>query len=130
MISEIDIKTGLQRLLATLAGVPTIVWPNKAISPKAPYTIVDMMPTWRDARALGGDVVISKGFMVASVVWPANEFSTGADLVVQDILDLFYPTREIIVTSGKVIIETSSALMGYNDGVYWRSPARVDYYAF
>lgn len=79
---------------------------------------------------LAGGTLFAEGFADFIVVTPRNEFSTRANAIAAQIAALFPKGRTVFLTAGRAIITRPAMPMaGYDDGVHWRVPVRVNYRA-
>lgn len=114
------------RLLAT-AGLPEVVWENKAASPDVPYVRAEIVFVGADDPTIAGGAEVKTGFMMASVIGPLDEFTTPGLTLARAIADQFpFGLR----MDGVLIHKPSEVLRGYRDDTNWRTPVRVSFRAF
>lgn len=114
------------RLLAT-AGIPTVVWENKAADPALPYVRAEIVFVGASDRTVAGGAEVKTGFLMASVIGPQDEFTTPGLALARAIADQFpYGLR----LDGVLIYTPSEVLRGYRDDPHWRTPVRVSFRAY
>ena len=134
MISEAAIANALvQRFeVRPLLWDMVVVAENKSITidkSKMPFIETQIVPTSRTDRSMRGGSPISRGFMMATIVAPKNQFATPARELADLIISIF-PARLVLpITGGRVIIGDVEPMPGYPDAVSWRQPVRIRYSA-
>lgn len=95
-----------------------------------PCILFTHQPTGRTDLALAGGAVFAEGFADFIVICPLNEFASRAGNIAGQIAALFPKGRAVFLAGATATItRPATVLPGFNDGVYWRVPVRVNYRA-
>lgn len=132
-MKEADISRAMQERLATMPGVPFIVYENDdlPVNQARPYLALEMVRTGRkDPTLKGGSSTISQGFMQITIVASLDGFATGAERLSDSIMALFpRGTRITGQDGGTLTVTQSEAKQAYREGPDWRMPLHVDFWA-
>lgn len=95
-----------------------------------PAVLFTHQPVLRRDPTLAGSSTIAEGFADFIVVAPRNGFANQANAIAAQIAGLFPVATRIAMTGGQItIIRPVMPMPGYDDGVHWRVPVRVNYRA-
>lgn len=131
-MNETDIEDALREDLATLPGLPTIVWPNDPSLPALPYLVVEIVRFEPVARNLDSDPTFT-GLLQVSVLIAEGTYNNVAKSYAEDIVAQYPARRSIAVSGGTVQIRKRPAILsGYPEKAIsaWRLPVQVPYRAF
>lgn len=129
MISEVHIANVLGQRLVMAPSIATVIFENKDAMPALPYIWAEIVPTSRVDRSMCGGSAISRGFMVATIIAPLNQFATPARALADLIVSRFPARLSLSITGGKVIIGDVEPMPGFPDAVSWRQPVRINWTA-
>lgn len=126
----LEIEQALGQRLATLAY--PIAWPNKDYDPKGadavPYVEFRHVPTLRSDDSIDASMPVQTGIVLLTVIVNRDIFANQANVIAQDVADLFFMGLRLAAGSGQVLItKPAEVVTGFVDGVYWRQPVRVNY---
>ena len=122
-----EIETVAGQHLASMGSTP-IAWPNKNFDPDGTYIEFRHIPNDVDDPVISGGFEYALGIFLITVVTPANQFSTEANDLAEQIRRHFYKGLRLSLTGGSLVINRPSSLgTGFPDGAYWRQPVSVSY---
>lgn len=132
-MTEAEIAQALGvRLLSMSSPSPRVVWEDDDRIPTRPYLQSQMVNVSRKSPGLKGGGVISRGYMQVTVVTTAGDMARTAKAMAQSVADQFPKALRLAGPSGGYVTITEAARIitpGYTDGVDWRIPVHVDYFA-
>jgi hypothetical protein len=113
--------------LAALPSAPQVILPNKMQPAALPFLVIARAGRTTEDRSLGGDMEVTTGQMVITVVTALNSFTTQGDELATEIAKAFPRLWSRGTYDGKVVqvTEPPSILDGYSDEVNWRTPIIV-----
>lgn len=113
--------------LAALPSAPAVLLPNKAQPVTLPYVTVGWAGRSTKDQSLGGDMEVTTGQIVVTVVTALNIFSTKGDELATEVAKAFPRLWSRGTYDDKVVQVTAppSILEGYSDEVNWRTPVVI-----
>lgn len=129
---EAAISNALTVRLAEAPVLANIVWENKDALPVKPYLVFENVRTGMQNYTLASGSPVGEGYLMISVVTDTDAFDTDATVIADNVAERFpYGLRLAVAGGGHVLIRgTPRLLQGFNDGINWRVPVRVDYQTF
>jgi hypothetical protein len=118
-----QIKTAFGQAVVAISGLPALAHENRTSEAVRPFVLVDFVPTGRINATVDASEIRASGYIVVFVCIAQGVFTTQANTWAQAIIEAFPPGRRL----GGVCVTEASDLPGYNDGIGWRQPVRIDY---
>lgn len=122
-MTEAEIRNALAQRLDQIGYA--VAWENSDTLPTKPYVAFQVVRVDRETPAIGGGQTLSRGYMFATVVTDVGGHDTQALTMADAILAAFPKALRL----GGLVVEKSTALIGFRDGPDWRLPVRADYVA-
>jgi hypothetical protein len=110
--------------LAALPSNPPVILPNKMQPAALPFLVLARAGRETEDRSLGGDMEVTTGQMVVTVVTSLNSFTSAGDTLATEVANAFPRLWSRGTYDGKVVQVTDppNILDGYSDEVNWRTP--------
>lgn len=121
------LKVFAEELLALPSALPVLL-PNKSQIPDSlPFLVLAFAGRATEDRSLGGDMEVTTGQLVVTVVSALNNFTTSGDTIATEVAEQFPRLWERGTYDDKVVQVTAppSILDGFSDGVNWRTPVII-----
>lgn len=130
MIRESDISIALAARLGDMFPLPLIAWENKRGTFEKPYLFPQVVRGPRIGPSVEGNVAISDGQYLVTVVSELDEFTVAAEKLADDVAEHFPMGLVLPVQGGQItIMQPPEILPGFPDDVSWRIPVRIRYQA-
>ncbi|MGQ3214789.1 phage tail terminator-like protein [Shinella sp.] len=129
-ILEADIEVALKAAIDGAGLSWPIAYPNIHFNGAKPYIGVQIVRVARRDETLNGELTISRGQVIASVVVALGTSTKTANQKADQFAALFLMGRRIPVTGGEIVIMKPADIReGYPQDADWRTPVIVDYEA-
>lgn len=128
MIAETAIELALKAEIDGAGLSWGIAWPNQDHPGTRPHIVVEFVRIGRRDDTLSGEMTISRGQMIATVVTDRGISSKLANQKADQIAALFPMGRRIAVTGGEIVIMKPADIReGFTQDAEWRTPVIVDF---
>ncbi|WP_420013924.1 phage tail terminator-like protein [Tateyamaria sp.] len=125
---EDKLHAALMARAETITGYP-VLWPQKGGNvPSAEHITVQHLPNDNDRRFLGGfDPLISKGFLIITLVSPLNTYEAVTKRKADEIAAAF-PINDDLTHGGvTATVLNVSVRAGREEGQRWETPIWIEY---
>lgn len=129
-MNQTDIELTLAADFSVAAGGWQVAYPNVSFSGTKPYLRFEIVRVSNRDETLAGEMPISKGRVIATVVTEIGTKSKAANQKADEIAALYPMGRRLAVTGGEIVIIAPPNIQeGFPQDADWRTPVIIDYEA-
>lgn len=127
------IRAGLEKTLAAIVGVPTILYENVAKSPMngTPFIRSTLIPSSSRAAVMGpSPSVLHRGIFLLDVYQPENLGPGAADVQADALLTAFAPGTQIVEDTELIRVLSAERTGGFNEPPWYVVPVTITWYSY
>ncbi|MCL6653484.1 hypothetical protein A6R70_14420 [Agrobacterium rubi] len=129
-MNQTNIELTLAADFSVAAGTWAVAYPNLSFSASKPYLRFEIVRVSNRDETLAGEMPISKGRIVATIVTEIGTKSKSANTKADEIAAHYPMGRRLPVAGGEIVIIAPPNIQeGFPQDADWRTPVIIDYEA-